>query len=156
MNGDNTMARVKVGENNYTVELFNPMDGMAFGIDVSAALGPALSGVYEATREGGDASKVFEAFSTALRTGDFKGIFKRTFAQCYTPENARLSNEVEFNRWFRKYPGDMYELAVRATFELVKDFFPSQLATIASAFTAKLNTLQTQTQSPSQSPTDSN
>lgn len=135
---DNSIARIKIGDNIYTLQKMNPMDGMEYGTQVLSAISPAFGGLYEAVKDNGDYGKVFAEISKAIKGNDFSALLKTAYKQCFTPENESLADEVAFNRWFRKFPGDMYQLGVQAVYELVKDFFPNQLATIASAVQSKL------------------
>ena len=140
-------VRIKIGENVYTCNKLNPMDALEFGMRALAVLSPAVSGIIEAHKEGGDPLKVFNDISKALKDKDATPLLKEAIAQCFTPQNQDLGDVVEFNRWFSEHPGEMFHLGALALYHLVKDFFPSQLATIASDYQIKLqNQSQTEVQ----------
>ena len=141
------MVRITIGDKVYTVNKLNPMDGLEFGMEVVGVVSPSMGGVLEATREGGDPSKVFVELGKALKDKSAAGILKKALAQCYTPESESLEDIVVFNRWFQAHPGDMFHLAVMATWNLVKDFLPSQLATMAGDWQTKFTISQPASQS---------
>lgn len=124
---------ITVGDNRYAVEKLNPLEAIAFGNRVLRVAGPALGNMYEAVREGGDFGSVFCTAFAAYESAEVTALMTDALARCYTPRNEPMSNQVVLNSWFREHPGDLYHLGVRAMYELVKDFFPKQLATIASA-----------------------
>lgn len=134
-----SLIRIKIEDRVYSVQKFNPMEGMEYGTKILALISPALGGVMEAVKESGDATKVGLEFARALKDPEMAPMLKQALGQCFTPENESLADEVTFNRHFSKVPGDLFQLGVQAAYALVKDFFPSQLVTIASAWQEKLN-----------------
>lgn len=147
------MIRITVNDKVYTLNKMNPMDGMEYGMEVLGVITPSMGGVMEATKEGGDATKAFLELGKALKDKGATDILKKALKQCYTPEGESLEDIVAFNKWFQAHPGDMFQLAVVAVWHLVKDFLPSQLATIASSWQTKLTVMATANQSASQSQT---
>lgn len=139
------LIRIKIDERVYAVQHFNPMEGMEFGTKLLSIISPALGGIIEATKEGGDPAKVGVEISKALKDPDLTPMLKQALGQCFTPENESLSDEAVFNTYFSKHPGDMFQLGGQAAYMLVKDFFPSQLASIASDWQTKLSSAKMST-----------
>lgn len=163
------IAPVIAGEHRYMLELLNPLEGIAWGNRALTLFGPALGKALAAVDfkalEGLDLTQdglvevgakmqgmLISSFSSLgeLDSEKVTAIMTEAIQRCYTPENESLVDQTVFNRWFREYPGDLYPLGVMALYHLVKDFFPKQLVTGASAFLAKTNTTP-DSQSPSHS-----
>ena len=162
MNNAN-IAFLSVGGKRYAVELLNPIDAIAWGNRVLALFGPALGkivGVIDFEKlEGIDlsnmgvmkvAGKLQSLVSMTLAScGELKAkevsdIMQEVIQRCYTPRNESLGDMAVFNRWFKEHQGDLYPLGIMALVYLVKDFFPSQLVTAASAFQARLTSAETE------------
>lgn len=134
----NEFVRIKIGDNIYTCNMLNPMDALEFGMRAVAVVSPALNGIVEASKTEGDPLRVVTELAKVLKDKEATPLLKEALAQCFTPTNKSLGDEVEFNRWFREHPGDLFHLGALALYHLVKDFFPSQLATMASAMASKM------------------
>lgn len=134
----NGLIRIKIEDRVYAVHRFNPMDGMEFGTKLLAIISPSFGGIIEITKEGGDPAKVGVELAKAMKDPDLTPMLKQALGQCFTPENESLADEATFNAYFSQHPGDMFQLGVQAAYALVKDFFPSQLATLASDLQTKL------------------
>jgi hypothetical protein len=139
------LIRVKVGERVYTATPFNPIDGFEFGLELLGAISPAISGVLALANDANNKTQLANnleligaEFSKALMNSTLKPLLRKAFDQCFTPENKALSNDYEFNMWFQRFPGDMFELVGRVTWELVKDFLPVSLASTATTLINKL------------------
>ena len=137
------LLRIKIEERVYSVQKFNPMDGMEYGVKLAAMVAPALGGLMaaEESKKKGDADygKLGADFARSIKDPDLMPMFKKAFGQCWTPENESLGDEAVFNKWFQQHPGDMFELGGRAAFLLSRDFFPSQLGTMLSDYLERLN-----------------
>jgi hypothetical protein len=97
--------KVTINERQYTGHKMNPLEGLAFCLEVG-----------ELYRNGdGEGS---------LMTPKAQGVIKKALECCYTPENQSLSDEVVFNTQFQRYPADMFPLAYQAVQGLCADFFP--------------------------------
>ena len=131
-------TKIKIDDRIYCVRKLSPMEAIDYGLKVATVISPALSGLVEITRESGDQSKALDGLSGALKGGEAGAILKEALRQCFTPENENLADEVTFNRWFQKYPGDMFVLASRAVWDLVKDFLPPMLITRAGEISSNL------------------
>ena len=151
------IAFVNMFGKRYAVDLLNPMDAISWGNRALALFGPALGKIFGAVDfdklEGIDLEKMgltelggriqglvatMLASCGELKHGEVSGIMTEAIQRCYTPQNESLGDAVVFNRWFREHPGDLYPLGVMALVYLVKDFFPSQLVTVASKFQARM------------------
>lgn len=142
----NSLIRIKIEERVYSIQRFNPMEGMEFGTKLLSVISPAFGGIIESTKDGGDPAKVGVEIARALKDPELAPMLRRAIGQCWTPENESLADEAVFNMHFSKYPSDMFNLGVQATYSLVKDFFPSQLATVASGWQTKLAPIVTKTE----------
>lgn len=151
MNSTN-MTFIGIGSNRYAIDMLNPMDAIAWGNRALALFGPALGKVVSSIDfeklQGLDLSamglaevggKMQSLISAALAScGELKAaeataMMTDALQRCYTPQNEPLADAAVFNSWFRDHPGDLYPLGIMALVKLVKDFFPSQLATAVSA-----------------------
>jgi hypothetical protein len=151
------IAFVSVGGKRYAVDLLNPIDAISWGNRALALFGPALGKLFGSIEfdklEGIDlekmglmevAGRVQSLVSLALascgeiKAGEVSDMMTGAVQRCYTPQNESLGDMAVFNSWFRENPGDLYPLGVMALVRLVKDFFPSQLVTAASAFQARM------------------
>lgn len=133
------LIRIKIEDRVYTIQPFNPLDGMEYGAKLLGLLAPALGGVIELTKEGGDPLKVGGELATVLKNPEVTPLLKQALGQCFTPENQSLADEAVFNAWFRKFPGDMFVLGGKAVWELVKDFLPKPLGITASGLQTSLS-----------------
>ena len=140
------LQRLKINDNIYTLDPMNPLEGMEFGEKVLGAISPTFAAMYEAFKEEGDQGAMFNHLALALRAGGLTPILKEALNQCFTPENESLRDEAVFNKWFRRHPGDMYQLGVKATWELVKPFISPQLGTMLAGFQTRLNQLNPNTE----------
>lgn len=141
------LVKITVDGRTYSVEKFNPLEGMEFGMNVLAIISPALGGIVEMGKDGGDAAKVGAELTKAISNPAFTPLLKKVFAQCFTPTNERLADELVFNKHFIAYPSDMFQLGLRATWVLVKDFLPPSIVSTASAFASKnANLMETKVQ----------
>ncbi|MDL2268216.1 hypothetical protein LJC46_09605 [Desulfovibrio sp. OttesenSCG-928-G15] len=139
---------IAVGGKRYALDLFNPLDGLAYGNRALAVLGPAIGGMVGSvdifafasvdqaqTALDEAAMGVQGMLASALascgqvNSTDVTMLMNEALRRCYTPQNESLADESVFNRWFREHPEDMYILAAHAMFRLVKDFFPKPPAT---------------------------
>ena len=136
------LIKIKIEDRVYTAQRFNPLEGMEYGAKILALVSPALGGIMEATKDGGDPAKVGAELGRSLKDPDLAPLLKKALGQCFTPENESLADEVTFNKWFMRHPGDMFSLGAQAAWQLVKDFFPSQLAGAASGLPTKLSGLK--------------
>lgn len=134
-------STVEVGGSRYSVQKMNPMDALDFGVRVMTVVSPALGGIMEAVKEGGSAERDLPAFFSSLQSalsgGNAAAILKEALRRCFTPQNEGLADDVVFDKWFREHPGDMFPLAARAVWELVKDFLPPTLITRAAGISSK-------------------
>lgn len=152
MNAAN-MRQFRVGNNQYAIDLLNPLEAITWGNRVMALLGPAIGNIVVSvdfeTISGIDLRKMemSEVFGKwqpviatamascgAVRADDISRLMAEATQRCHTPRNEALSDAAVFNSWFRENPGDIYPVGVMAIYHLVKDFFPSQLVTVASRF----------------------
>lgn len=119
------MYKVKIGEHVYTIQPFNPIEGLEFGTKLVGVLSPALGGAFELAKESGDMSRIGIELGNAFKDPLLMPMLRQAYNQCFTPDNQSLADEVAFNQWFLKYPQDMFELGVRAAYALVKSFSES-------------------------------
>lgn len=146
------MTFIGIGSNRYAIDMLNPMDAISWGNRALALFGPALGKVVSSIDfeklHGLDLSamglaevggKLQSLISSALascgelKAGEATAMMTEALQRCYTPQNEPLADTTVFNGWFRQHPGDLYPLGAMALVRLVKDFFPSQLVTAASA-----------------------
>lgn len=126
------MANVNGRE--YAVDRLPIVKTLAFVPEVLEAIGPSLGGVLDAFKEGKASEDVMQGIFGGFQSAKVTAVMQKSLAQCVTPENTYLNNAMVFERWFAEYPEDLFQLAAVATWELVKDFLPRQLATLASSF----------------------
>lgn len=126
------LTRIKIEERAYSLTKFAPMDGMEYGTKVMAVVSPALGGLYEATKDGGNAIKMASDFAAVFKDPTLTPLLRQAIGQCFTPKNESLADEYVFNTWFSQHPGDLFQLGVQSAWALVKDFLPSSLVTMAS------------------------
>lgn len=81
------VQKVKIGANEYTVKMFDPMSAFDFFHDMA------------------DAKENKRSLAP---------LAKRAFAQCLTPMMRELSDETVFQEWFSQHPEDMLELERKA------------------------------------------
>jgi len=132
-----SFSRIKIGENEYTVSKLNAVDAIELSLKAASIIGhPAGDFFGKASGQEGkeDADSVLlpalgAALSAVLKDPERKEVFEVAYSRCCTPNGDSLGNPVDFDKWFKEHPGDAIELAIRATVELVKDFFPKALAT---------------------------
>lgn len=158
MNNTN-MTFISIGSNRYAIDMLNPLDAISWGNRALALFGPALGKVVSSIDfeklQGLDLSAMglaevggkLQSFISAtlascgeLKAGEATAMMTEALQRCYTPQNEPLADAAVFNRWFREHPGDLYPLGIMALVRLVKDFFPSQLATVASALGKSVGT----------------
>lgn len=129
-------TRIKIGDCVYICNRMNPLEAMEYGVKVLGLISPALSGVMEATKEGGEAEKVFSELSKSLKDKDAIPLLRQAIGQCFTPDNQSLADELTFNRWFLEHPDHLFHLGAMAVYYLVRPFIPVPLLTTAGAFQA--------------------
>lgn len=129
--------KIKINENTYCVEALAPRDALKYGPEVLNALGPSLGGLVSLGTEGASLADAFKSLFSGLEPDKVEVILDKAFKQCWTPQNQRLADAYTFDAWFMDHPEDMFELGVRAVWELARPFLPGQLATIASVFNQK-------------------
>ena len=56
-------------------------------------------------------------------------LMQDAIARCWTPKNEKLSDLAAFNKWFQEHPGDLFQLGMKAAFEVARDFLPKPLVT---------------------------
>lgn len=152
---------ISLGTHRYTVEKLNPMDAFDWGPRALALFGPSLGNILSSVDMDALteldfknmglaelAAKVQQLVaSTMTSCGELKctevsAMLRDAVQRCYTPQNESLADMAVFNSWFREHPGDLFPLGAMALVQLVKDFFPSQLAIAASAFLKKARQTQ--------------
>lgn len=129
---------ISIGAHRYALEKLNPMDAITWGNRVLAVVGPTLGGLVDACSDKGNFAKSFQGIFASYNSTEASNLMLEALRQCYTPQNESLADDAVFNKWFKEHPGDLYHLGVMAVYELVKDFFPNQLVTIANASLAKM------------------
>lgn len=87
--------KVRIGDNEYTVKMFDPMTAFEFFHDMVEA--------QETKRS-------------------LSPLAKRAFAQCLDPNLRALGDQANFQAWFSQYPEDMIELERKAMEVLVAPF----------------------------------
>jgi hypothetical protein len=133
------IERIKMEDRVYSVQKLNPIEAILYGTKVASIIAPVLSSL--SGDNGGSADKLFTALGMALKSPEIGEILRIAYNQCFTPSNESLKDEVVFNRQFMAFPGDAYELGVRAAYILVKDFFPRQIGTLVNLDNLKNLTL---------------
>jgi hypothetical protein len=135
---ESELVKVKLEDRVYSVLRFNPIDGLEFGLKIMSVLSGSFGGWFEATKEGGDVAKVGAELSKAFLNPELKPLLRTALSQVFTPENKSLSDEAVFNAWFIRHPEDMFDLSVRASWVLVKDFLPKSAVIAIQDLTAKV------------------
>lgn len=148
----NDMIILKIKDRKYGMRKMPPIKGAAFGIRVSSALSRMLAGK-GAMNALTDLQKRFNALArpeedknetqqTEITTSEamtfgqaiiqllaeadpntITDIFREAFSYEVYCDTVKLSDDVQFDEHFGKYPGDLYPVAVWATYNHVKDFF---------------------------------
>lgn len=160
---DANLSFLTVNGRRYAVDLLNPIDAITWGNRALSLFGPsigkivnsidfdALSGIdmlkMGLAEVAGKLQSLLSIMLTScgeLKAAEVSAIMTEAIQRCYTPQNESLGDMAVFNRWFKEHPGDLYPLGAMALVYLVKDFFPSQLVTAASAFQTKKNPAATE------------
>lgn len=89
------VQKVKIGANEYTVKMFDPMTAFTF---------------FHELREAED-NRRNKAY-----------LYKQALAQCMTPMMRDLSDEAVFQEWFAQHPEDMLEIQEKAIEVLTAPF----------------------------------
>lgn len=134
-------TRIKIDDDIYTCNRMNPMEALEFGMGAMGVIAPGMSGVFEATKEGGDVGKVFCELSKVLKDKEALPLIRKAIGQCFTPQNESLADEVTFNRHFQEHPERLFHLGVMAIYHLIRPFIPAQLDTIVSTYQNRLMTV---------------
>lgn len=100
------VQKVKVGANEYTVRMFDPLAAFDFFHEMADA----------------------QANKRSLTP-----LAKRAFAQCLTPMMRELGDETVFQEWFSQHPEDMLELERKAMEALSAPFAKSSSGTAKTA-----------------------
>jgi len=143
------MIILKIKDRKYGMRKMPPIKGAAFGIKVSSALSKMLA-TPGATNALVDLQKRFRSMTDSekdVQNAEISGeqattlgqviiqllaqidpdtvnaIFREAFSWEVYCENRRLSDDVQFEEHFSQYPGDLYPVAIWATYNHVKDFF---------------------------------
>lgn len=61
-------------------------------------------------------------FFAALGAPEAATLLRNALDRCRTPEDEPLRDKDVFRAWFEKHPADLYELALRAVYELVREY----------------------------------
>lgn len=148
------LAFINVGERRYAIDTLNPLEAIDWGVRVAVLLGGPLGRLLggcdlerlknlDPARPDPDSLGLLKdalasglAGCAGLNAPELTDLLTQALRRCYTPENEALRDEAVFNRWFREHPGDLYPLGVKAVQQLVADFFPKTLVTLASVFPA--------------------
>lgn len=144
----NGMITLKIKDRKYGMRKMPPIKGAAFGIRVSSALSKMLAspnamnalldiqnrfktmskpednGKAEISTQ--DAMTFGQTIVTLLAQVDpnvITDIFREAFSYEVYCGEVKLSDDTQFDMHFEKFPGDLYPIAVWATYNHVKDFF---------------------------------
>ena len=102
--------------NVYAVDIFPPYDAVLWHGRLRAVFGPGLAALL-------DPSLTVQSFTSHPPDGPALSILmQEAVSRCRTPEKEALSDSVIFDNWFRKHPGDLYELGLNACIEPIRDF----------------------------------
>lgn len=117
-----------VNGSEYAVEAMNPVDAFRFGLDVGAALTPAIMAMARSTQGGqgaGGVMALLSAFEGAQVDTDrlFK-VAQVAWQYLILPNNTMAKNPLHFQEWFAEHPKDLFPVAGLAVWKLVEDFFP--------------------------------
>lgn len=111
------MEKVTVNSRTYTVEPFNPLEGMrAASVFIRHSAGLMGADMDEQAMQSNAIALLGEP--------DVLNLVERALRQCITPEKEYLRNEAVFERWFSEHPEDMIMLGQAALLALVTPFFP--------------------------------
>ncbi|MDL2317123.1 hypothetical protein LJC59_08640 [Desulfovibrio sp. OttesenSCG-928-A18] len=130
--GLDNLGFITVNDNRYPIDKLNPLEAIAFGNRVMAVVGPLLRAMLDASMQKSCLSRFFDGLFTNYPSELWTGIMNDALRRCYTPHNEPLHNQAIFNEWFRRYPGDLFELGLMGVYSLAADFFPRPLAIQAS------------------------
>ena len=109
----------------YTVEQMNPSVAFRFGLDVAAAIGPALVSAMSGGGAGAAAGALAAIETTALNTDKLAALSAQAWQYLIFPDNSRAKDALRFETWFGEYPADIFPVTVKAVWALVEDFFPA-------------------------------
>lgn len=131
------LIKIKLDDRVYSVVKLNPIDGLEFGLKVMSVLSGSLGGLMEAAKENGDPAKLGAELGKSFASPELAPILRHALNQVFTPENKSLADEAEFNKWFLRFPEDLFILGVKAVWVLIKDFLPKQAVIMITELTAK-------------------
>ena len=142
------MLTLKIKDRTYGMRKMPPIKGAAFGIKVANVVSKVLSAegtlpvlqnlqkrftsgnvaedVKNQELDSKQAITIGQALICLLGNVDPKAvdeIFREAFSWEVYYDSKRLSNDAVFEEHFQEFPGDLYVVAVWATYNHVKDFF---------------------------------
>ena len=95
--------KLTINDREYTVDILNPLDAIKWINRLR------YSGLMSEGGAAADSEEVSKMMLEAVK-------------RCWTPENNKLSDEVEFRCWFTAHPEDLYQLGYAAVMEVCRDF----------------------------------
>lgn len=130
------MAEIKpilINGKKYQVQMLSVLDTIDLQIETMASLGSIIgkiAAIWVDARKNKDIDK--EILGTLFKDVDVKAlspIKNKVFSQVITPENKFLADQVEVENWFSRQEnrGDVWEVLIRATVELLGEYVPSFL-----------------------------
>lgn len=145
------MIVLKIKDRKYGMRKMPPIRGAAFGIRVANVLSKmlaakdsldTLAGIQRRFNMAGKSKESMKDISASISADEamtfgqtiiqlisqadpntITEIFREAFSWEVYFENIKLNDDVQFDLHFSKFPGDLYPVAVWATYNHVKDFF---------------------------------
>lgn len=128
-------AKIKIEDRIYSVQKFHAKKAFSFSRNVLGIIAPTLGEGLEILGGGevpkGQLKQLCAGIADVLMNEKSDRFINEALAQCFTPENQSLADEGVFNRWFSRYPHDLYELSGKVVWVLIKDFLPKSVLTKA-------------------------
>lgn len=137
------MLELKIQDRKYGMRKMPPLQGAAFGLKVATLLGklaanPGAGNALEKIKKDflGKDQAVQMSQSDVMTTGaaligilagidatEIMSVFKEAFSYEVYFEDKKLSDEINFDMHFGQFKGDLYVVAIWATYNHVIDFF---------------------------------
>ena len=149
------MAEIKsilVNGKQYKVQMMSVLDTIDLQIETVSSLGgfiSELAKIWVSAKNGENLKKQsFEMIFKGLNVEAIKPFKKKILAQVITPENQFLSDESEIEKWFGRPEnrGDVWEVLVKATAELLGEYLPNFLREIVDQGMEKVQAAKFQSQ----------
>lgn len=152
------MSEIKsivVNEKTYRVQMMSVLDTIDLHVETVACMGGVFGKLASIFIDIKNNKKLpdgtFAELFSSIKPESIREIKKKVLAQVYTPENRILGDEMTIENWFSRpeNKGDVWEVLVKATMELLGEYLPGFLRDIMTKGIAKATMAQLKSQNDS-------